>query len=486
MAMKPYVSRSFEIDASGAFKRTFNFDNPRAQDVLSLRRAAGSIGEFMQGLNDAITAEGRPLTADERVALAHATNFQRDVKSALARAEELAQAERDWRPGPQRDPDVEAAARARAAAGIRDDVPDLSTNHRRVSGRRFVEMFGEQSLSSDGWSSVNEFLATVHSGLADPRLRMVPGVTFNATAVGASDPLGGFSVPTQFFARWLDESLEDEIVRPRAEIRPMTSKTASAPSFDGANHTSTLYGAFTGQWVPEDGEITDQVPLLQMMTLSAAKLALLTQVSNELLADGISYDEQLSQAIVKALGFYMDEAFLNGTGVGQPEGVINSPATIEVAKETGQAAATILYENIIKIFARLHPASFGNSVWVCNSKTIPQLLKLTQVVGTGGSVVPVLSESGGRFTMLTRPCLFTEKVPTLGTKGDIGLYDFSQYVIGLRQNMALDRSAHIGFTRATTAYRGLIRVDGRSKHRQAITPKNGDTLSPFVVLATRS
>ena len=83
--------------------------------------------------------------------------------------------------------------------------------------------------------------------------------------------------------------------------------------------------------------------------------------------------------------------------------------------------------------------------------------------------------------------IFTEKVPVLGTVGDIMLCDFSQYSIGLRAEVSLDRSQHVGFTRDTTYYRATLRADGRPTWPSAMTPKNGgDTLSPFVTLATRA
>jgi HK97 family phage major capsid protein len=59
------------------------------------------------------------------------------------------------------------------------------------------------------------------------------------------------------------------------------------------------------------------------------------------------------------------------------------------------------------------------------------------------------------------------KHDVLGSHGDIGLYDFSYYVVGLRKDMSLERSAHAGFASETTYYRGLLRVDGRSTWRQA-------------------
>jgi len=52
--------------------------------------------------------------------------------------------------------------------------------------------------------------------------------------------------------------------------------------------------------------------------------------------------------------------------------------------------------------------------------------------------------------VLTRPVIFTEKVAALGTVGDIGLYNFSQYVVGLRADISLAKSAHLGFTSDTS------------------------------------
>lgn len=127
-----------------------------------------------------------------------------------------------------------------------------------------------------------------------------------------------------------------------------------------------------------------------------------------------------------------------------------------------------------------------NAVWVANSSAIPQLLQLTLGVGTGGVHFPVLRETDGRFFIFTREVLFTEKLPAVGTKGDILLADFSQYAIGLRKEISLDRSMHIGFAKDETNYRSIVRADGQGRWEKPYTPKNGPTLSPFVALATRS
>lgn len=366
--------------------------------------------------------------------------------------------------------------------------PSARVVRARPGGRLYADMFPGVALDRGGFRDAEEFLASVHLGLSDPRLvrAHIVGGDIRATSTTTTGSGGGFSVPTEFFREWLDSSLEDEIVRPRADVRPMQSSEAVAPGWDDGNHSASLYGGFTGGWAAEGDDLDLEEPKLRQVKLKARKLGILTRASNELVADGVGFESQLGSAIVKALGWFLDGAFLTGTGGGQPLGIVNAPATIEVAKEGSQTAATINYTNLAKMFARMHPASIKNSVWVANSTTIPQLLALTIAVGDGGSHVPVLSQAGGQFTILTRPVIFTEKAPALGSKADIGLYDFSQYVIGLRADFALAKSQHAGFASDTSYYRGIIRVDGQPKLSAPVTPKYGDTLSPFVVLGART
>lgn len=377
--------------------------------------------------------------------------------------------------------ELERKAAAEEAAALQqytDGHPGAAQTAGGGRGRRFADMFGPVA-SLDGWRNVSEFLAVLHNGLSDERL-------LAATPGTGTIPMdGGFAVPSELARQWLDSSLQDEIVRPRAAVWGMTSDTRSVPGIDASSASSSLFGGFTANWVGQGDEIAPELPKLRLLKLVAVKLGILSEVSNELLSDGVGYEEQLSTSIQAAIGWFLDSAFLTGTGAGQPLGALNASCTIQVAAEGGQSAATIVYPNLVKMFARLHPRSLGNSVWVANSTTIPQLTTLTIPVGTGGAHVPVLREADGGFTILTRPVIFTEKVPALGARGDISLCDFSQYAVGLRKEIALDKSGHIGFTRDTTHYRGTIRADGQPMWGKAYTPKYGDSLSPFVVLAAR-
>jgi len=334
--------------------------------------------------------------------------------------------------------------------------------------QRTVEWRDEQS----------NFFSALFSGRFHPELRaMSEGVP--------SD--GGFLVPTEFAEKIHNVAVESEVVMPRATVAPMTSNSLLLPAVEIGDHSSNLYGGFTASYKPEAGTLTEANPKTRQMELQAKKLTGFVRFSNELMADAVRFEEQILQICGQGLGWYRDKAFLKGSGAGEPLGILNAGCTIVQDKETGQAADSIVYPNLAKMLSRLHAASFQNAVWVCHQSTIPELLQLSVAVGTGGSHVPVLQENGGRFTILTRPVVFTEKTAVLGDQGDILLADFSQYVIGLRQEMRMDLSQHVYFTTDEGAARLIERHDGQPLWGESLTLEDGSsTVSPFVVLQART
>lgn len=362
--------------------------------------------------------------------------------------------------------------------------PRLGPRVPGVNARSYAGMFGTPPIAG---ISANEWLHAVHTGLWRPGIQA-------AAMIGSTGSDGGFAVPQEFVAQMLDLSLENEIVRPRARIEPMTSDTKKAAGFDNTDHTTNI-GGFKVVWPGEAQPLAAQKGILRAIELKARKAAILVEASNELLADGgQTFEALLNNQLSQGLGWGMDDAFLNGVGGGQPLGVLNDPAIIVITKEAGQVADTIVYENLVKMFSRLHPALVRDSVWVCNTSCLPQLLTLQQkiknVAGTenvGGSWVPVVREDGsGNMTLLTRPLITTEKLPVLGDAGDIILVNFSQYVIGLRNDMSLAKSGHAGFESDTSFYRIIARVDGMGGWKGAMTPKKGATLSWVVKLEERA
>ena len=197
--------------------------------------------------------------------------------------------------------------------------------------------------------------------------------------------------------------------------------------------------------------------------------------------------QELDRLMVKAVGLELDNVFLNGTGAGQPVGLVDADATVTVSKEVGQAANTVTYVNATEMLSRLAPGSFNRAVWIVHESALPQLFQLNLPIGTGGSIPAVFTESGGRYRLFGRPLVLTDRVQPLGTKGDVILADLTKYLVGIRRSITLARSNHVYYASDSVGFRATVSVDGQPTWREPYTPVNGsDTLSPFVVLETRS
>ena len=344
-------------------------------------------------------------------------------------------------------------------------------------GRKgYTDLFGKGGFQ---WQDKDvDFFQAVFSGRAHPGL-------VNAMSETVSSD-GGFLVPTETASKIHAVSIENELVMPRAYVQPMRSNEMKIPAMYIGDHSSNLFGGFEASYTAELGTISENSPKARSMTLSAKKLTGLIRFSSELAADCVGGFDQIVNLCGKGLSWYRDRAFLKGSGSGQPLGILNAPCLVTVDPEVGQGEATIVYENLTKMMSRMFAGSFGNSVWVVHQSAIPQLLGLTIPIGTGGSHIQVMKESNGQFSILTRPVLFTEKTETLGSKGDILLCDFSQYVVGLRAEMRFDTSIHAHFSTDELLSRIIERHDGQPLWDSALTLADGSTkVSPFVCLAAR-
>jgi len=151
-----------------------------------------------------------------------------------------------------------------------------------------------------------------------------------------------------------------------------------------------------------------------------------------------------------------------------------------------------MFENIIKMYARV--SSKSNCVWMANDDTFTQLASMYLAVGTGG--VPVWLPAGGANgkpydTLMGKPLIFTEHCQAKGTKGDIFLCDWSQYLIGQKagsgSGLQFASSIHLKFDADQTCFRFVFRVDGQPWWAAAQIPRySSDTVSPFICIETRS
>lgn len=300
----------------------------------------------------------------------------------------------------------------------------------------------------------------------------------------AANPYGGYLVPVGVAPGILSIEPEGDPLASYIRPIPLTAPKVMLNARVDKDHTTSVSGGLVVTRHPETVDATSSRMQFEQVEMNANEEVGVAFASERILTDSpTSFIAILSSGFAdEYVANAMKERIL-GSGVGERQGVLNTPCLISVAKETDQVAGTILKENIDKMAARCW--RYNRSVWLANHNTRVQLRSLYQTVGLGGVTVPYFSQSAGQEYLDGRPIFFTEFAKSVGTKGDLILGVWSEYLEGTYQSEQFAESMHVRFLALERTFRFYRRNDGQWWWRSAFTPNSGDTLSPVVVLDTR-
>lgn len=417
-----------------------------------------------QAIANAADAEARDFTDAERATLDANHERLKVIASDLAREEQR----REW------ERTVEA-------------VPVSGARITGVHDRAIDEPWGAKSGAPFG-----EFLQAVHrAGTGqgtDPRL------IYQAAAQGAGQAVGsdgGFLVGTTMANRLLSRVLTGQVLSriTPVPLDPGTNSLELNVINETSRATGSRLGGVQGYWVDEGTAPTASRPRFAKRLLHTRGLAALGYATNQLLRNASALQSIMERGFVEELRWLAENAVFRGTGAGQPLGFIGHAATVSIAKEVGQSAATLEKVNIDKMWARMLAIYRATAVWFINQDVEPELDNLSMGIGTAG--VPVYLPPGGLadtpFARLKgRPVIPVEYASTLGTVGDISLVNLDAY-LWIQESMENASSLHVAFATNEAAFRATWEVDGQPEQSAALTPANGtNTLSAFVTLDTRA
>jgi len=354
---------------------------------------------------------------------------------------------------------------------------------------------GANRAAKKPWESFGHFLMAVRAAAEpgvepsdwDPRLRYQAA----ATGVGHTPAEGGFLVERTVATEIISRGYEESLLAPLCRQVPIgeNSDGLSVNVVDETSRaTGSRWGGVQAYWRGEGATVDASKPKFKRLDLPLEDLMALCYATREMLRDATQLGAIIEQAFSEEIAWMLDDAIINGTGAGQPLGVLNAAALVEVAKEDGQAADTIKTTNLSKMWARLWTRSRRNAMWLINQDVEPQLDELAIVAGTAALEPRFITYSPeGVMRIKGRDVLAVEQAKTLGDKGDIILVDLSQYVLIDKDDIEMAESVHVRFIYAESVFRFMYRVNGQPFWTSALTPANGsNTLSPYVTLAERT
>jgi HK97 family phage major capsid protein len=270
----------------------------------------------------------------------------------------------------------------------------------------------------------------------------------------------------------------------------MARRQINLPVLDQTGTTAGVphwFGGMRFYWAEEASAKTETDANFRQVSLVAHKLIGYTRASDELVDDSaISLDAFLSGPLGFAGGvsWMEDYTFFQGSGAGQPLGVINAGATISIARIV-QAGVT--YTDLVNMFEAFLPSS--NGAWFISQSVISNLMTMTDPASN--YLWPTMYAGGAAAgrppTLLGMPVFFTEKLPRIGTAGDVLLADWRYYLLGDRQATTIESTKFDRWQYDQTSWRVVHRVDGQPWLSTPLTYSDGTTqVSPFVILGAKT
>ena len=388
------------------------------------------------------------------------------------------------------------------AMGVDPQLHDFA--RRRLRG--YSDEFTEYKLNEDTGSMD----VTITRALANGGLETIQRTGTDSISGGATY---GFTLKPEFLGTLFSFAREQEVFASAAEKIPVAGGNEvrwpalgqySAPVNKNGVMQSAVFGGIT---VGYKGEVTQRDAsdaTGELIDFKIVDLTGFTRYSRDYIVDNyIAMDSIVTRLFAQAIAWVEDWVCIQGDGVGKPQGFFNSPAVLTQNRGT---ASHIEYEDLVGMWAKMFSMCWGGARWIANPTTIPELAAIKNHAGNyvynpNALVVQSQAQSirdgstasremtAPRGMLLGWPIYFSEKVPALGTKGDLSLVCPDQYGLAERAGLEVGVSEHFYFDTDRIAYRFKKRHDGRSLWRapyiqadNTTTPGSGTKVSPFVVL----
>jgi len=331
------------------------------------------------------------------------------------------------------------------------------------------------------FSSTEEFMGAILAGARDPRLADCYR-EYSAEQRMDGGSSGGYAIPPQFRNEIQSTDPASALVRPLAQVIPAGNPPDAEiqiPSLDqdlDEDGNTKFYGGVTVAKVDEGGLKPETGFELKYVTLKPTEIAGYITLTDKLLRNWQAASNWATRLLRGAVAAYEDAQFL--TGVGSPEGMVNSPAAYV---ETRAGGGAISYDDLAEMFAHFR-GNISTARFVASYGAFAKLLRVT---GDGGGATNVLDidKATGQASFWGVPLVRHERMAALGSKGDVMLVDIGSYVIKDGSGPIVEVGYASGqWERNKRSIKITWNVDGRMLQKAPWKDESGYQTSSVVVL----
>ena len=372
-----------------------------------------------------------------------------------------------------------AALREEEAKALREKVTTLEEtleelkkpdNGFQIDSTKGMRVVNEPAPYEDGKSFYLDVLSATRKGNQKAIDRLTEGIeTFEGKALTEEGKAmtegtaaqGGYLVRPQLERTIVEAKELDNVLR---GLCSKVNVTTNAIQIDQLGLTTSA------GWVAELATKPESTAMsIATVTANVFTAAGLATISNQLLADSNpSVDSLVTADLVKRLVALEETAFLNGSGSGQPLGILNTPGLSTTTYNDASPTAPELASAVLDSIADVQTQWGQPTAILMHPRTWTYLIKDKDTYGFWTLEGTHANEVQGRtiFTGPNRtlwgvPVTLSNRMPTNlggGTESRVIVGDFGEALILDRQGITVDESQHVYFTTNQTVFRVEERV----------------------------
>jgi HK97 family phage major capsid protein len=257
------------------------------------------------------------------------------------------------------------------------------------------------------------------------------------------DADGGYLVPEEYDHRLIQTLTEENIMR----------RLGNIITTSGEHKINVAATKPAAAWIEEGGALQFSDATFSQILLDAHKLHVAIKVTEELLYDNaFNLEGYIIDQFGKALANAEEDAFLNGTGTGQPLGLFAETGGGEVA---GTLTAALKADDLFDlVYALKRPYRKGAS-FIMNDRTVAQIRKFKD---SNGAYLWQPSYQVGEPDKILGYSVYTSE---FAPENAIAFGDYRYYNIGDRGTRSFKQLTELFAGNGMIGYVAKERVDGK-------------------------
>lgn len=219
----------------------------------------------------------------------------------------------------------------------------------------------------------------------------------------------------------------------------------------------------TAGWTDELAEVTATSGDYEIIEIGHHKLGALTKLSLEIIEQAnFNVTSEVVGQISRSFAEKVEEAFIKGTGIKQPTGLVTSGVKVDLA-----SATAITADEIIDIYHSIKAPYLPNAVWLMNRGTLATIRKLKDNDGQYLFQADMTREYVGYI--LGKPVIISEYVDAIGVNANPILFGSmtDAYIANINPQQTIQILNELYSTQGAKGVLGFLFIDGKPVNDEA-------------------